>query len=67
MDGIPSSAVFTQTIPEGATGSSPVSLQCNLMPGEHTFSVQVRVEGDSAIVQGRTVDVVGWRPPWNPP
>lgn len=53
-----------------AAGESRVlSLQASpyLEPGDHQFDLQVQTTGETMTVGGRSVDMIAFRPIWNPP
>ncbi len=67
IDGEVASAGWETSLPAGESRVLSFQSTTDLAPGDHTFSLQVDTTQDTLIVGGRSVDLVAFRPIWNPP
>jgi hypothetical protein len=69
-NGNPEGPAFTTTVPDGATMTAPVSIQCDAMPpGVYTMSIEA-IEtsgGEGVILTDRVLDILAFGPIFHPP
>ena len=69
-NGSPEGPAFTTTVPDGATMTAPISIQCNDMPpGVYNMSIEaIDISGAEGVsLTDRVLDIVAFGPIFHPP